>query len=139
MAQATLTHRTPVVLLKVIAVLGTILVVVPIALVLFGLVVQQFHAPVTAESLNVSVGVAAGSAFVGDGFGECERRSDRTWQCEVSDQSGSGSYVYLVTTESDSSCWTALLGDDLGESPPRRSLSSCVGRFEEGWWGVLGV
>lgn len=129
--------RISVALLKLIAVLGTVLVVVPVALVLGGFVLQQFHAPVNAESLNVSVGVAAGSAFVGDGIGECVRRGDEAWRCEVSDQGGSGSYIYAVTTKPDSSCWNATLASNLGESQPPRALSSCVSRFEEGWWGVL--
>jgi hypothetical protein len=137
MEAAALTPRTGIVFLKVIAALGTILVVLPFVLLLGGYITRQFHAPVNADSLHVSVGVAAGSSFVGDGMGECLQRSDSTWRCEVGDQGGSGSHTYAVITDPDSSCWTATLAVDGGEADPPRTLSSCVRHFEEGWWGVL--
>lgn len=137
MEAAATAPRISVVLLKIIAVVGTFLVAVPVALVLGGLVVQQFHAPLNAESLHVSVGVAANSAFVGDGLGECVDRGGATWECNVVDQAGSGSYDYAVTVKPDSTCWNATLVFNGGEVKPPGTLSSCVRHFDEGWWGVL--
>lgn len=108
---------------------------VPLLLGLVSIAIQQFHAPVTSSRLARSVAVGADSAFLKNN--ECNRRNSDTWTCLVSDQGGSGNYVYSVDVRPGSSCWVARLIQDVGEVEPKRTIAGCVNRFEGGWFGLV--
>ncbi len=108
-----------------------------VLMVVGGLVLQQFHAPVTNASLARSVAVEAESAFLDSELNACSQRENGNWVCDVGDQGGSGSYIYDVSIDRNSSCWDAALQADGGETPGEERLSGCVNHFEGGWWGLL--
>lgn len=58
--------------------------------------------PLTANTLTNSVERESGSAGIG---GECSRRADEHWRCEITDGAGSGGASYEVTV--DGRCWRA--------------------------------
>ena len=124
---------------RIFGVVVAALLVLILLLVLFSFTAQKIHAPVTAKSLNESVGYEAGSIFAGDGLYKCRKARDGSWRCEVSDQGGSGSYLYKVRVEPDSSCWQATLVSDYGETAAPKNLQSCVNVFQGGWAGVIGL
>jgi len=124
-------------LFLLIAGLTAFVVVFAVAALLGGLVVQQFHAPLTDRSLARSVAVEAESAFVDSEVNECKPKGSLSWICDVSDRSGSGSYVYRVTRVGPSSCWNAVLKTDGGETPGKQRMNGCVNRFEGGWSRVI--
>lgn len=98
------------------------------------------HGPVDPGSLQRSVAMETSSADVTLNISRpCQprARADR-WSCDVSDGSGSGTAVYGIRVEPDSSCWTGRLvaGYEVEGTMPRR-ISGCVHRWQWTLWDVL--
>jgi hypothetical protein len=94
------------------------------------LVALRLDGPVSGPRLATAVSEAAG-AVAAPALDACTRRDARTWDCSVSDTSGSGRTDYRVRVRPGSSCWTAdrSAADGFeGEMPER--LEGCVRRWQ---------
>jgi hypothetical protein len=109
---------------------------------LTGIAFQQIHAPVNAESLHDSVGVATGAGIHDRDDGKCWKPGGESWTCEIIEYGGSSVHDYRVNVSPGSSCWRAQpIGPGVGDGfgPERKPISACVHHFEGGWSNAIGL